>query len=191
MTALDYSLVVPSDWWRIDLTTPDGVAAQVRHLVQRLVGGADLQAGLRHEITQHLQAAAESAARRGGVDLYLAAGGPSGGLLAASLLVTVTPQDVGAEHGARLLPTAVGDGAHEAAVLQLDGRSAVRVVRRERPDDLPLEDRPSLVVQYTVPLPGAVVLLSFATPLLALAEPLTAVFDAVAETVRFRTGGPR
>lgn len=190
MTALDYALVVPSDWRRIDLTAPDGVAGQVKRFVQRLVGGADLQASLRHEITQHLQTAAEEAARRGGVDLYLAAGGASGGLLAASLLVTVTPQDVGAEHAAGRLPAAVGDGAESASVVELDGRPAVRVVRREQGTELALDGRPSLVVQYTVPLPAAVVLLSFATPLLVLAEPLTAVFDAVAETVRFRTGGP-
>lgn len=190
MTALDYALVVPADWWRIDLTAADGTAGQVTRLVQRLAGSADLQATLRHELVQHLQAAAEQAASRGGVDLYLAAGGPAGGLLAASLLVTVTPQDVGAEHSLRLLQTAVGEGAGSASVVELDRRPAVRVERHEQPEDLGFGGRPSLVVQYTVPLPGVVVLLSFATPLLALAEPLTAVFDAVAETVRFRTEGP-
>lgn len=189
MTGLDYALVVPSDWWRIDLTTPEGVGGQVKRLVQRLVGSADLQASLRRELVQHLQEAGEEAARRGGVDLYLAAGGPSGGVLAASLLVTVTPQDVGAEHAARLLQAAVGEDADSATVVELAGGPAVRVVRHEQGADLLLQDRPSLVVQYTVPLPTEVVLLSFATPLLALAEPLTAVFDAVAGSVRFRGGG--
>ena len=96
MSALDYGLVVPGDWWRLDLTAPDGGAAQVRRLVRRLTGGADVQAQLRRELVEHFDAACADAIGRGGVDLYLSTGGPSGTLVAASLLVTVTPQRVGA-----------------------------------------------------------------------------------------------
>lgn len=184
MTALDYRLVVPADWSRLDLTAADSGAAQVRRLVRRLAGSADDQAQLRRELVAHLETACAEAKGRGGVDLYLSAGGPSGTLVAASLLVTVTPQHVGAEHAVAAVADVLGEGG--AAVVDIGGRRAVRSVREELPGDLPTDGRRSLVVQYVFVMPEVVVLLSFSTPVLALAEPLTALFDAVAETFRWR-----
>ena len=182
MSAPDYSLVVPGDWWRLDLTAHDGGAGQVRRLVRRLAGSADLQAQLRHELVEHFDAACADAIARGGVDLYLATGGPTGTLVAASLLVTVMPQLVGAEHAV----PAVADALGETEVVEIGGRSAVRGVRQELPGDLPTDGRPALVVQYAFVLPRVVVMLSFSTPALALTEPLTHLFDAVAGTFRWR-----
>lgn len=180
VSAPDYSLVVPGDWWRLDLTAPDGGAAQVRRLVRRLAGSADLQAQLRHELVEHLDAACADAIARGGVDLYLATRGRAGIVVAASLLVTVTPQRVRAEHALPALADALG----ETEVVEIGGRGAVRSVRQELPGDLPTDGRPALVVQYAFVLPQVVVMLSFSTPVLALTEPLTHLFDAVAGTFR-------
>jgi hypothetical protein len=186
VTAPDYSLVVPADWSRLDLTAADSGAAQVRRLVRRLAGSADLQAQLRRELVEHLEAACAEARGRGGVDLYLSTAGPSGTLVAASLLVTVTPQRVGAQHAATALADALGEGG--GAVVEIGGRRAVRSVREELPGDLPTDGRRSLVVQYAFVMPEVVVMLSFSTPVPALAEPLTVLFDAVAETFRWRGG---
>ncbi|WP_155858823.1 hypothetical protein [Candidatus Blastococcus massiliensis] len=185
MTAPDYSLVVPADWSRLDLTAADGGAAQVRRMVRRLAGRADLQAQLRRELVEHVDAACADAKQRGGVDLYLSTGGPAGTLVAASLLVTVSPQHVGAEHAVPELAVALTDGG-EATVVEIGGCRAVRRVREDLPGDLPTDGRRSLVVQYAFVVPEVVVMLSFSTPVLALAEPLTVLFDAVAETFRWR-----
>jgi hypothetical protein len=187
VSAPDYSLVVPGDWWRVDLTAGDRGAAGVRMLVRRLAGSADLQAQLRRELVEHLDAACADAVGRGGVDLYLATGGPVGTVVAASLLVTVTPQQVGAEHAVTAVAGALGDGG-ETAVVEVGGRKAVRRVRYDLPGDLPTDGRPSLVVQYAFVVPQVAVMLSFSTPVLALAEPLTGLFDAVAETFRWSEG---
>jgi hypothetical protein len=184
VTAPDYSLVVPADWTRLDLTAADGGAAQVRRLVRRLAGGADLRAQLRRELVEQFDAACADAKARGGVDLYLSTGGPSGTLVAASLLVTVTPQHVGAEHAVPAVASAVADGG-EATVVEIGGHRAVRSVRQELPAELPADGRPSLVVQYAFVMPEVVVMLSFSTPVLVLAESLTVLFDAVAETFRW------
>jgi hypothetical protein len=184
VSAPDYGLVVPGDWWRLDLTAADGGAAQVRRLVRRLAGTADLQAQLRRELVEHFDAACADARGRGGVDLYLSTGGPSGTLVAASLLVTVTPQHVGAEHAVGAVGDALGEGG-DSTVIEIGGRRAVRRVREAVPGDLPTGGQAPLVVQYAFVMTEVVVVLSFSTPVLALAEPLTALFDAVADTFRW------
>ncbi len=122
-------------------------------------------------------------------------GSPSGGRevegtpqpAAASLLVTVTPQRVGAENAGTAVADALGEGG-ETAVVEIGGHRAVRRVRQHLPGDLPTDARPSLVVQYAFVMPQVVVMLSFSTPVLALAEPLTGLFDAVADTFRWSGG---
>ena len=187
MTAPDYGIVVPADWWRVDLTAGDRGAAGVRGLVRRLAGGADEQALLRRELVEHLDAACRDAVGRGGVDLYLATGGPAGTLIAASLLVTVTGRQAGAGDTVSAVAAAFADGG-QTTVVEVGGRRAVRRTRHDLPGDLPVDGRPSLVVQYAFVMPEVVVMMSFSTPVLALAEPLTALFDAVAETFRWSEG---
>ena len=184
MTAPVYGLVVPGDWWRLDLTTPDRGRAQVRRLVRRLAGTADAHARLRRELVEHVDAMCADAAGRGGVDLYLSTGGPSGTLVAASLLVAVLPRPGGAEEAVPAVSAALREDGG-AVVVEIGSHRAVRRARQVQPDALAPDGRRSLVVQYAFVLPEVVVLLSFSTPVLALADPLTGLFDAVAETFRW------
>jgi hypothetical protein len=108
-----------------------------------------------------------------------------------------------ARGGARRDSRAAGDRGHrsaagegrrageEVASVELAGAPAVRCRAADRPSaGLVLGADPGVkttTVRYAVPVPGssAVLLLAFSTPLEALAEEMTALFDAVASSLRW------
>ncbi|HEY5834539.1 hypothetical protein [Streptomyces sp.] len=77
----DYTLLLPSGWFRIDLA-PDGRAAAVAALVERQFQGLDDAPLLKAQAREELAVRAEEAYRNGGIELHLSlrAAGPLTGL---------------------------------------------------------------------------------------------------------------
>jgi hypothetical protein len=183
----DVGLVLPADWWTIDLRSDEAIRRSVGGLVERQLGRADVQASLRADARHRLVDAATSAARAGGrlmaVSLMQAAGLP----ISLSLTVYRVP-------GGGVPGTGLADV--DAAFRSADGRGVEpvegttfpavrRVSERTGPAELGAADVPMLVADYWVDPGGehGLLLLTFSTPLLALREGMLELFDAVVATV--------
>jgi hypothetical protein len=183
----DVGLVLPADWWTIDLRSDEAIRRSVSALVERQLGRADVQASLRADARHRLVDAATSAAGAGGrlmaVSLMQAGGVP----ISLSLTVYRVP-GVGAP--------GAGLAAVEAAFRSTDGPgvdavegtafpAVRRVSERTGPAELGAENVPMLVADYWVDPGGelGLLLLTFSTPLVALREGMLELFDAVVATV--------
>ena len=138
------------------------------------------------------QATAE-ATRRGAVFASLLSDVVDGRPVAASLLVSMAAGQHGGAIGhldalADRLRAGVSDtGEAEVGVVDLPAGLAVRTRRRTVTRSESRQVAPTEVesVQYFVPVPGtaALLVLSFSTPSLTLADALVALFDAIAESL--------
>jgi hypothetical protein len=209
------SLVLPPGWRRVPLVR--GSDGAVERLVADAFAGRppDEHTALRHQLRGLLRAQVADARRRGGVDLYLPAGGHRGLPVAASFVVAVVPSPAGRAGPAGSPGTGAGAGGAEdllAALLVRAGTDLVTLpagaaarwehVRpagtgRERApgDDLP--DVGHRQVDYALPVPGSgdTVVVTFATPGAGdpgdeLAGLLVELFDACMTTFRW-TGAHR
>ncbi|GAA4993558.1 hypothetical protein [Kineococcus glutinatus] len=177
--ATDYALLLPQGWERIDLA-PQRRAADVDALLRRQFDGVRTQEGLVEGLRTELLAQAARAAQVGGVDLHLSLMRAGVVLLPASLLVSVLPP------GAGLGGDATGARARRVAL------PAGEALRRQR--IVPATQGPlgitgeALVLEHLVAMPdaaGGSLLLTFSSPMTALAEPLLELFDAIAAGLSF------
>jgi hypothetical protein len=182
------SLLAPDDWFRLPLVEDDALQRAVRTVVDRQFAGMDNQPLLRREAIDALLTRGRSARANGGIDMYLSYA-PAGGMpLALSLVVSLLP-----------LPPHVGSLHALAEELSTDGSNAVvvelplgRAVRRQRVEPVDASevgapaDQEAVLVDYTLLGPdGTMLLLSFSSPLVAVADALAELFEAVAGTVRW------
>ncbi|RBY94207.1 hypothetical protein DQ244_02325 [Blastococcus sp. TBT05-19] len=181
-------LVVPDDWWRLPLTDDAVLRRAVDGAVERQFRGIDNQPVLRRETAQALLDQARHARAGGGVDMYVSlepvAGVPIGMSLVVSLLPL--PPDLPS------LEAVARDMDDEKARPALVELGSGRCVRRQRVDSLGTSElgvdptREVLLVDYTFMGPaGTLLLLSFSSPLVAVADALAVLFEAVADTVRW------
>lgn len=160
-----FTFVLPPGWSRIRLLTAEARRADVERLAAALSHGRPDRHLLVPQLVRHLDAAVTQRHDPSAVEAHLSTtrggGPPIACSLVVSLLATCADPDAALGPGAEVLP-------HDGG----------RVVRQERPG-------PSLLVQHLFPdADGGAVLLSWSSPQLALAEPLRAVFDAVAGSLR-------
>jgi hypothetical protein len=155
----------------------------VAALVKRQFAGMDNAPHLKQQARQELLAQTEAAQAAGGLEMFLSFQQVAGVPLAASLVIFLIPppgtQVVSAQDLARSL---AGAGRH-AAVVDLLGGQAVRVLGRTSSPD----EAASATLEVFVPVPhsGEWLLLSFATPLSPLVPALTKLFDAICTTLRW------
>jgi hypothetical protein len=187
-----YRLILPQEWYQIPLA-PGARERSVDALVDRQFKGQDDAPVIKQQVRGELLAQAESAFGNNGVELYLSlqAAGPL--TIPASLLVTFLPaRTVPAKSLEELADHArAGDPEAEVSLEELPSGPAVRVCRREEPvNGSPDEAEPSVAVDFYLPIPGAddLLLLSFNTPLPAIANALVQLFDAIARS--FSWTGP-
>lgn len=188
-----YRLIVPSDWYRIDLD-PGRSPTAVRALADRQFRGIDNQPALRRDLITLLDRQCDQARTVGGLELYIATTTIGPMPLAASLLVTLLPAPIHDPIAtAALDPTDWRDDlradGHHADLVDLPAGTAVRTRRRTMPTtDDPLGNTlPTTNLDLRIPVPqsAAYLLLSFATPLDPLADALVDLFDSVATSLRW------
>jgi len=184
----DYRLLLPEGWFRI-LLEPDQQDQAIDALVERQFRGIDNAPHLKEEFRGDLRRRAAKAYRSGGIELYLSLQEVGPFTVPASLLVTLAPL----RHSEPLPLEALAqrftdDGQGSVSIEELSSGPAVRV-RRLTPQDNDDQGagppRNSLSVEYHLPIPAttAFLLLTFSTPLEALADAMAGLFDAIADSL--------
>jgi hypothetical protein len=187
----DYTLLLPSGWFRIDLD-PDRRDMAVAALVERQFKGLDDAPLLKAQVREELGRQAEEGYHNGGIELYLSLQSAGPLTVPGSLLITlataphpglVPPDELAAHMSGGLADRAV-------SVAELPAGRAVRVRARNvpAPDDPSGNTLPVTSVDWHVPVPGseAYLLLSFSTPLDPVADQMAELFDAVAHSLTWR-----
>jgi hypothetical protein len=198
-----YRLVVPDDWFAVDLE-PGRRERAVTALTERQFAGLDNAPHLKAQARQDLLDQAEAAYAAGGLEMFLSLQRVADIPIPASLVIFATPAPEPDPNGAE----ANGTGAEAIGALtrELTGRGqrvhvvdlpagpAVRAVPPppgEAPDeaagDAPEQTPASPTLEVFVPVPGGSgwLLLSFAAPLSPLAPALFRLFDAICTTLRW------
>ncbi|MFF2632517.1 hypothetical protein ACFVR6_06525 [Microbacterium sp. NPDC058021] len=189
-------------WWRIDLSSPEAVAASVKAMATGVLGRADeratARARLREEFTRAATAAADADAQLLMIQTELGPGEP----MSATLTVF--------EHERMRMSPALGTGddavlaVFEKSLPMMDAAGASTAVRRRCLDSevvrvhrveetVEIEDgerftQRRLVAQYWYPVPGSKRLLTavFSTPLGDIPHTLLSYFDAIVAASAFR-----
>ncbi|SEE77352.1 hypothetical protein [Streptomyces sp. Ag109_O5-10] len=173
----DYRLLVPRDWFRIDLTQ-ERWRAQLKTFVDHQADGKNVPAEIKQETWATLRNTAEAGVRAGALEFFLRPELEDGRILPASLIVSLlprpgglTPQDLREllEAKQRQNPAAV-----EVSSVALPAGEAVRVVG------------PTTLDLY-VQMPGGVgyLALAFAVPLSGVTGPMRRLCDSIAESLRW------
>lgn len=196
---VDVRVVLPDHWWAIPLQPPEARARSIQRLVERQFAGVDDQPLLRADTCRQLLTQAEMAADSGGRLMALSLQRIVDVPVPASLVVHWLDVAAAPDSDDSLLvslqeafePDA---GAPREAGFALDlGKTAAGTVLR-RIHELPAEfegaePRRSLVADYWLERPdgAGLVQLAFATPMLALRQPLLELFDAITGALRWVT----
>lgn len=200
---LRYALVLPDGWRRIRLTETGVMHGDIDGLLNRQLHGLGEVPHIRRQLRSHLRNQAGTAREAGGIELFLSLM-PAGSLsVAASLLVCSPPPDPMGENLAGLydlLTSRYPDIPCEMVELPA-GPALRRSYSHQQPASLdppghtaqarPRTATPETEVfglEFHVPIPGLtphLLALYFSSPLAALREPLTELFDAAAHTLRW------
>jgi hypothetical protein len=190
-----FTVTVPANWYPLDLD-PRSRTDSIARLVESRIGSGREPAvrQLRRELTAMLRQYARQAASHRATYAALMYQVVDGVPLSASLLIAVGVAPEDASGAPMLTPGALGAVLGEGAAVSSDFATlagpAVRVVRQE-----PLQGVAgssgapvsSVEVQYALAVPGTelVLVMTFSTPNVALAEPLGELFDAIARTLEW------
>jgi len=181
-TGVAYRLVVPDEWFVIDLE-PGRRERSVAALAERQFAGMDNAPHLKVQARQETLAKAEAAYAAGGLEMFLSLQQIAGVPVAASLVTfLVPPPPTGAVTAGELAAALAGDEG-QVSVVDLPAGPSVRMLRRAGSDG----DEASATLEVFAPVPdsGAWLLLSFAAPIGPLAAALTKLFDAISMTLRW------
>ncbi|MEU1045224.1 hypothetical protein ABZ400_08730 [Streptomyces sp. NPDC005897] len=173
----DYKLLVPREWFRIDLTR-DRWRAQLKTFVDRQAQGRQVSAELTRNVWTTLRNTAEAARARGAMEFFLLTTSDNGGmpasLLVSSIPLSGTPADP--EKYAAWLELRHGEGRDRrtVSVVDLAAGPAVRAVG-------------STTLDFHVGMPGGIgyLTLCFSAPLTGMSAPMEQLCDAVAGSLRW------
>jgi len=188
----DYQLLLPEGWFRLDID-PERRERSVDALVERQFRGVDNAPQIKRQLRQEMLAQATTAFEQGGIELYLSLQQAGPFTIPASLLIGLGLPP----HGGRLPSLhALADelaadtrGKREVTVVELPAGEALRV-REESTPSPGAEDHflpsVSLDFQVSVPHAQALLLLTFSTPLIQIADAMVELFDAVAGSLSWK-----
>lgn len=182
----DFTFVMPEDWFRIRMEPAHrerDIDALVDLLTARRSDKDSLAPELR-EMARNMTRFADPHA----VELYLSLTERAGFPVACSMTVSVVePQPAVASASAVVASFLVAYPEAETSTGELNDEPTGRVARRipAKIDDKNSFD--TIVVQHLFPVPTTTgfVLLDFSTPLVNVAEPMTALFDVIASSFRW------
>ncbi|WP_328342181.1 hypothetical protein [Streptomyces violaceus] len=175
----DYRLLVPRDWFRIDLTAA-GWRPQLKKFVEQQAARQPMSAEARRELWVTLRNTAESGVARGSLELFLRTQS-AGAAAPATLLISLLPMrgalSAPPEEFAESLVARRGDSA-VATVTRLPAGSTVRITT-------------GTALDFYVEMPGAVgyLLLAFTIPLTGAESPLGELCEAIATSLRWVSNG--
>ena len=197
-TITGYRIVLPDGWHRLP-AGPIALRPIARELLLRLWADQprDQTAQRRRDLEQELVRLGDTASDQGGRELLLSLQAVGGVPLAASAVVSMVPTLLDGEAGFVELAQVSAEGAISSGVFDLGRNRGVVVVRDQAVE---ARDRPAFLgeagaaitrtrqVDIHLPVPDepAMLLLSFSTPLMSLAESLTELFVAMSSTVQWR-----
>ncbi|MEV5336451.1 hypothetical protein [Streptomyces werraensis] len=175
--ARDYRLLVPREWFRVDLMQ-DRWRRQLKTFVEKQADGRQVPAELTRNVWATLRNTAEAGRARGAMEFYLLTLSRNGGL-PASLLVSLMPPGgtpVDPDAFAAWIEAREGEdgGRREVGVVDLPAGRAVRVAG---PTSLDLH----------VVLPGGkgYLTLSFSAPVVGMSGPMLRLCEAIAGSLRW------
>ncbi|WP_324786375.1 hypothetical protein [Streptomyces sp. H51] len=171
----DYRLLVPRDWFRVDLTH-ERWRRQLKTFVAKEARGKRAPAEVRHSVWTTLRNTAERGLSQGALEFFLKTESP-GAALPASLLVGLAPTPRGQALSPALFAQALAERAGRAAdvdVIELPAGPSVRVIREKTLD-------------FHVHVPGEVGYLhmAFSIPLSGTHSPMGELCDAMAHSLRW------
>ncbi|MEV0438897.1 hypothetical protein AB0I84_18250 [Streptomyces spectabilis] len=172
----DYRLLVPRDWFRIDLTL-DRWRPQLKTFVDRQAARRRMSAQAAQGLWATLRNTAESGASQGAIELFLRAEADGAGATPATLLVSLLPMsgELYAAPGdlARSVAERRGAGT-EVTVTDLPAGEAVRV-----------STATTLDLYVNMPGRAGYLLLAFSVPLSGVRSPLGGLCEAIASSLRW------
>ncbi|MEV0639631.1 hypothetical protein AB0I77_32795 [Streptomyces sp. NPDC050619] len=173
----DYRLLVPRDWFRIDLTQ-DRWRAQLKTFVDHQAEGKSVPAEAKQEAWASLRNTAEAGVRGGALEFFLRPELEDGSIMPASLIVSLFPRS-GALAPQDLLSSFEdkeqrNGHAAELSTVSLPAGEAVRILT------------PTTMDLY-VHMPGAVgyLVLAFAVPISGMSGPMHRLCTSIAESLRW------
>lgn len=186
-TPAGLAFAIPADWLAIP---PPREQADAARLASEVIAARPRLAGRRPAVERTIRGLIETCASLDLLGAYTTILDVPGGPLPATLVISVSPMRTQTLDGIASELSADDDVVAPPDVRTFD-LSAGRTVRVERlrawPAPSPERQLVSLVVQYVAEIPGTggAVLLTFATPALALADQLRQVFHQIACTIHF------
>ncbi|MFI8896170.1 hypothetical protein [Streptomyces paradoxus] len=173
----DYELLVPREWFRVDLMR-DRWRAQLKTFVDAQSEGRHVSAELKRHVWTTLRNTAEAGRARGAMEFFLLTTSRDGGL-PASLLVSLiplgdTPADPEKYAAWLELREPDGRGRRQVSVVELAAGAAVRVL-----------DATTLSIHVLMPGGAGYLTLSFAAPLTGMSGPMEGLCDAIAGSLRW------
>ena len=185
---VDYRLVLPDRWYRIDVQ-PGPRKRAIKVLLDRQFRGINGAEQLRKQMEGQLLAMARGAYSAGGIEIYLCQQDILGVPIPASLVVSLT---VPAPGGQAMTPQQLAgtfDDDRDVTLTDLPAGTAVRTRRRTVPaaDDPSGNILPGTNLDLYVPVPASAqyLILAFSTSLDPLADSLVDLFDAIAGTLQW------
>lgn len=189
LVAREFTFAVPTDWMRIRVADGAEHAQDISSIARAVTRGRPDRDRVMPEVARLLQDAAAARSDSHTVEVYLSVFQEGAPPIACALAVGVVlprrPADRPGAWTAAFVAGAQPTGAAEVVELACGPvpRSRSRVSTPVADGGQPV---PTEVVQYQHAMPGGgCVLLSFSTVQLPLIEPLTALFDAVAGSLRW------
>ncbi|MFF4276365.1 hypothetical protein [Streptomyces sp. NPDC001536] len=173
----DYRLLVPRDWFRIDLTQ-DRWRAQLKTFVDRQAEGKNVTAEAKHEAWVMLRNTAEAGVRGGALEYFLRSELEDRSIMPATLIVSLiprtgplTPQDLQQSFEKREQQSS---RPAEVSTVRLPAGETVRILT------------PTTMDLY-VQMPGAVgyLVLMFAVPLSGMTGPMHRLCVSISESLRW------
>ncbi len=187
-------MVTPPGWFQIDLN-PRTSRQSIRRLVAERTRTDKDSAGARRELTRLLEDAVAAAGSQGAVFSALYADivdrTPIGASVIAAAVVAEGSLTPGGKFDLDRLQELAGEAGRQTTVrdTEIVELPAGRAVRVHKETALTAAGRPAYtdVVQYFLPMPGrfAVLIVTFSTPTLPLAEAFGELFDTMAASIEW------
>ncbi|WP_405817412.1 hypothetical protein OG241_23030 [Streptomyces sp. NBC_01390] len=172
----DYQLLVPRDWFRIDLTL-DRWRPQLKMFVDQQATRRPMPAEAKQELWTTLRNTAESGVAQGALELFLRTESTIGVATPATLLISMLPLRGVLNAPPKELAEALSARRETAAEVSVASLPAGETVRVVTPTSLDLY----------VQMPGGVgyLLLAFSVPLSGIDSPLGELCEAIAGSLRW------
>ncbi|MEQ8142814.1 hypothetical protein [Streptomyces sp. OP7] len=175
--ARDYRLLVPREWFRIDLMQ-DRWRRQLKTFVEKQADGRQVPAELTRNVWATLRNTAEAGRARGAMEFYLLTLSRNGGLPASLLVSLMAPGEKPSDPEAFASWIEVREGEDgtrcEVGVTDLPAGRAVRVVGST-----------SLDVHVVLPGGTGYLTLSFSAPVVGMSGPMLRLCEAIASSLRW------